>query len=44
MSSEERLTEIDRILATGAMRISKRKNDRAAKTRLAAGEKAGLIV
>lgn len=44
LSDDERLTEIGRILATGAMRIARRKNYQAAKTRLAAGEKTGLIV
>ena len=44
LNDDERLTEIGRILSTGVMRIIKRKHYRAAKTRLAAGEKTGLIV
>ena len=44
LNDDERLTEIGRILATGALRIIKRKNYRAAKTPLAGCEKPWLIV
>jgi hypothetical protein len=44
LNDDERLAEVGRILATGVMRIIKSKNNRAAKTPLAGGEKTGLIV
>jgi len=44
ITDDERLSEVGRILAAGAMRLSSKKRNSAAKSRLAGGEKTGLIV
>lgn len=44
LSDEERLAEVGRILAAGAMRMLSKKTNSAAKSRLAGGRKTGLIV